>query len=72
MLRKPFTSEHIHQTWTPPPSLQGRELAARLKGGVFSICLSVACTFLPDHTLHRNEEGIRGLWNVCWIGWTAV
>ena len=23
-LRKPFTSEHIHQTWTPPPSLQGR------------------------------------------------
>ena len=39
-LRKPFTSEHIHQTWTPPPALQGRARAARLKGGSFrSVCL---------------------------------
>ena len=38
----------------------------------FSICLSVACTFLPDHKgAHRKEEGTRGLWNVCWIGWMA-
>ena len=71
-LRKPFTSEHIFRTWTPPPSLQGRALAARLKRGFFSIGLSVACTFLPGHNLHQKEEGIRGLWNVCWNGWMAV
>ena len=35
---------------------------------VSSICLFVACTFLPDHKLHRKEEGIRGLWNVHWNG----
>ena len=44
-LRKPFTMEHKHQTWTPPPSLQGRALAARLKGGFFDRL--VCCMYLP-------------------------
>ena len=48
--------------------LQGRALAARLKGGFFrSVCL----LYVPsssDHKLHRKEEGIGGLWNVCWNG----
>ena len=53
-LRKPFTTQHIHQTWTPPPSLQGRAIAARLKGGFFDlfVCLHVSSA----ETTNRIEE----------------
>ena len=54
-LRKPFTSEHIHQTWTPPPSLQGRALAARLKGGFFD--LFVCCMYLPPRQQAASKKG---------------
>ena len=54
-LRKPFTTEHIHQTWTPPPSLQGRALAARLKGGFFD--LFVCCMYLPPRPQTASKRG---------------
>ena len=54
-LRKPFTSEHIHQTWTPPPSLQGRALAARLKGVFFD--LFVCCMYLPPRPQTTSKRG---------------
>ena len=54
-LRKPFTSEHIHQTWTPPPSLQGRALAARLKGCFFD--LFVCCMYLPPRPQAASKRG---------------
>ena len=52
---KPFTTEHIHQTWTPPPSLQGRALAARLKGGFFD--LFVCCMYLPPRPQSASKRG---------------
>ena len=54
-LRKPFTTEHIHQTWTPPPSLQGRALTARLKGGFFD--LFVCCMYLPPRPQTASKRG---------------
>ena len=54
-LRKPFTTEHIHLTWTPPPSLQGRALAARLKGGFFD--LFVCCMYLPPRPQTASKRG---------------
>ena len=54
-LRKPFTNEHIHQTWTPPPSLQGRALAARLKRGFFD--LFVCCMYLPPRPQAASKRG---------------
>ena len=54
-LRKPFTSEHIHQTRTPPPSLQGRALAARCKGGFFD--LFVCCMYLPPRPQAASKRG---------------
>ena len=54
-LRKPFTTQHIHQTWTPPPSLQGRALAARLKGGFFD--LFVCCMYLPPRPQTASKRG---------------
>ena len=54
-LRKPFTSELIRQTWTPPPSLQGRALAARLKGGFFD--LFVCCMYLPPRPQTASKRG---------------
>ena len=54
-LRKPFTTEHIHQTWTPPPSLQGRALVARLKGGFFD--LIVCCMYLPPRPQTASKIG---------------
>ena len=54
-LRKPFTSEHICQTWTPPPSLQGRALAARLKGGFFD--LFVCCMHLLPRPQAASKRG---------------
>ena len=53
-LRKPFTTQHIHQTWTPPPSLQGRALAA-LKGGFFD--LFVCCMYLPPRPQTASKRG---------------
>ena len=54
-LRKPFTTQHIHQTWTPPPSLQGRAIAARLKGGFFD--LFVCCMYLPPRPQTASKRG---------------
>ena len=54
-LRKPFTTEHIHQTWTPPPSLQSRAMAARLKGGFFD--LFVCCMYLPPRPQTASKRG---------------
>ena len=54
-LRKPFTTEYIHQTWTPPPSLQGRAIAARLKGGFFD--LFVCCMYLPLRPQTASKRG---------------
>ena len=54
-LRKPLTLEHIHQTWTPPPSLQGRALAARIKGGFFD--LFVCCMYLPPRPQVASKRG---------------
>ena len=54
-LRKPFTTEHIHHTWTPPPSLQGRALAARLKGGFFD--LFVCFMYLPPRPQTASKRG---------------
>ena len=54
-LHKPFTTKHIHQTWTPPPSLQGRALAARLKGGFFD--LFVCCMYLPPRPQTASKRG---------------
>ena len=65
-LRKPFTSEHVHQTWTPPPSLQGSSTRGTSQRRFFrSVCL-LHVPSSPDHKLHRKEEGTRGLWNVCY------
>ena len=54
-LRKPFTKEHIHQTWTTPPSLQGRALATRLKGGFFD--LFVCCMYFPPRPQSASKRG---------------
>ena len=51
----PFTTQHIHQTWTPPPSLQGRAIAARLKGGFFD--LFVCCMYLPPRPQTASKRG---------------
>ena len=57
-LRKPFTTEHIHQTWTPPPSLQGRALAQRR-------FLRLVCLLHVSsaETTNRNKE--RGISKDC-------
>ena len=54
-VRKPFFSEHMHQTWTPPPSLQDRALATRLKGGFFD--LFVCCMYLPPRLQAVSKRG---------------
>ena len=67
-LRKAFTSGHVYQTWTPPASMLGRAVAARLKGGFFSIsiCSSVVSTFHRDHKqprrggYQRTVDGLLG------------
>ena len=55
-LRKPFTTGHIHQTWTPPASMQGRAVAARLKGGLF-FDLFICCMYFPPRPQSASERG---------------
>ena len=56
-LRKPFTSEHMHQTWTPPPSLQGRVLAATSQRRFFrSVCLLHVPSSQTTNRIEKREN----------------
>ena len=66
-LRKPFTTGHIYQTWTPPASMQGRATAARLKGGFFDSF--ICCMYLSPRPQAASKRGgyqrtVEGL-----LGW---